>query len=59
MYLALFASLTPEQSDAVNMIIQWATDFLGYMLPILPYLMGLVFIFALLYKFTLGAVKKL
>lgn len=54
-----FAVLSTDQEAAVTAILGWARDFLGYMLPILPYLVGIVFIFALLYKFTLGAVKRL
>ena len=51
-------ALSNEQQVAVNAILGFARDFLEYMLPILPYLVGLVFVFALLYKFTLGAVKR-
>jgi hypothetical protein len=54
-----FAVLTDNQQQAVNTIVQWASEYLAYMLPILPYLVGLVFIFALLYKFTLGSIKRL
>lgn len=53
------AVMSTEQQEAVNMIVSWAREFLMYFLPILPYLVGLVFVFALLYKFTLGSVKRL
>jgi len=53
------AVLNDDQSAALAAIVQWATDFLAWMLPLLPYVMGIVLIFALLYKFTLGAVKRL
>ena len=55
----IFAAMSTEQQEAVNQIVSWAREFLMYLLPILPYLVGLVFVFALLYKFTLGSVKRL
>lgn len=53
------AAITPEQQQAINTIIEMTRDFMAYMLPILPYLMGIVLVVGLLYKFTLGAVKKI
>lgn len=53
------ATITPEQQQAINTIIEMTRDFMAYMLPILPYLMGIVLVVGLLYKFTLGAVKKI
>lgn len=53
------AAITPEQQEAINTIMELTRDFMAYMLPILPHLMGIVLVVGLLYKFTLGAVKKI
>lgn len=57
--LSSFGVITPDQQASIDTIINLTRDFLAYLLPILPVITGVVLVLALLYKFTLGAVKRI
>ncbi len=45
-------------SDVVNLIASTATDFFTYMLPIIAFMTGIIFITSFLMYATVGVVRK-
>lgn len=46
-------------SEIINLIIQTTADMVTYMLPVMAFLSGLVFILSFFYQATFGALKNI
>ena len=45
-------------SEIINLIISTVAEMVIYLMPVTALLAGLIFIFSVLYEFTIGAVRK-
>ena len=45
--------------QVIDIIIQTTAEMVVYLLPVIGLLSGLIFVFSVLYEFTIGAVKSI